>query len=152
MSVYARNTKVSVSNSQGEIQSALRRYGVDSFGTMEKTGSAAILFEIGRLGVRIEVPIPQRDEKQFTETATGRECSESAAFAKYEQAVRQRWRSLLLAIKAKLEAVDSGISTIQQEFMPFVVMPDGRVFGDHVLPQLEEIASTGKMPKLLTVG
>jgi len=70
----------------------------------------------------------------------------------YEQNVRQRWRALLLSIKAKLEAVDAGISTIEQEFLPFVVMPDGRTFSDHVLPQIESIASTGKMPKLLTAG
>ncbi len=152
MTVYARNTKVSVQSSQGEIQSTLRRYGVDSFGTIEKTGFAAILFEIGRLAIRIQVPIPRKDDEEFTKTATGRECTQAVAFNKYEQNVRQRWRALLLSIKAKLEAVDAGISTIEQEFLPFVVMPDGRVFADHVLPQIESIASTGKMPKMLTAG
>jgi len=58
--------------------------------------------------------------------------------------------TILLAIKAKLEAIECGISTLEKEFMAFVVMPDGRSLGDHIIPQLEKISSTGKLPKLLS--
>ena len=71
---------------------------------------------------------------------------------KHAQAIRQRWRALLLAIKAKLEAVESGISSIEREFMPFVVMPDGRILAEHLEPKLTQMVTDGKMPKLLTVG
>jgi hypothetical protein len=68
------------------------------------------------------------------------------------QAIRQRWRALVLAVKAKLEAVEVGISTIEKEFLAFVVMPDGRQLLDHLLPELQAIAASGKMPKLMLGG
>ena len=69
-----------------------------------------------------------------------------------EQAVRQRWRALLLAIKAKLEAIECGISTIEEEFMAFVIMPDGKPLSSHIIPKLQTMVKTGKMPKLLSYG
>ena len=39
---------------------------------------------------------------------------------------RQRWRALNLAIKAKLEAVESGIVTFDQEFLAHIVGPSGQ--------------------------
>jgi hypothetical protein len=45
--------------------------------------------------------------------------------------------------------VEVGISTIEQEFMPFIVMGDGRVLGDHLLPRLKEAAKAGRMPRTL---
>ena len=65
------------------------------------------------------------------------------------QAIKQRWRALVLAVKAKLEAVEIGISTVEKEFMAFVMMPDGRQLSDHVLPVLGEMVKTGKMPLML---
>ena len=56
-----------------------------------------------------------------------------------------------LAIKAKLEAVESGISTIEKEFLPFVVMPDGRTVSDHLLPNLKKYVVEGKMPSMLAL-
>jgi hypothetical protein len=54
-----------------------------------------------------------------------------------------------LAIKAKLEAVEQGITEFESEFMAHIVMPDGKTVGHHVLPQISAAYSTGKMPKLL---
>ena len=34
-------------------------------------------------------------------------------------------RSLLLIIRAKLEAVESGINTMEREFLPITGLPDG---------------------------
>lgn len=47
----------------------------------------------------------------------------------------------------KVETTD--ISTIEKEFLAFVVMPWGKSLGEHLIPELESIAKTGKMPKLL---
>ncbi|MFI4881401.1 MAG: hypothetical protein ACIAQU_02325 [Phycisphaerales bacterium JB064] len=43
----------------------------------------------------------------------------------WEQACRSKWRALYLVMKAKLVAVDEGISTIEREFLPDVVTEDG---------------------------
>lgn len=42
-----------------------------------------------------------------------------------------------MIIKAKLEAVESGISTIEREFLYEIVLPDGSTVGDWVIPQVE---------------
>lgn len=146
---YAKRTNVDPERTQAEIKRTLRRYGAESFLAMERSKEATIGFEIKHLAVRIAVSIPELSE--FALSETGRDRSESSARAAHDQAIRQRWRALLLAIKAKLEAVETGISTLETEFMPFIVCPDGLTIGQHMLPKLEAAARDGKMPKLLPV-
>lgn len=68
-----------------------------------------------------------------------------------EQQERQRWRALVLIIKAKLEAVESGITTIEEEFLPHIVTPTGETFGQWAVPQIREMKKTGKLPATLMV-
>lgn len=81
--------------------------------------------------IRLEVPMPHE--------------SEAGTKAKAEAATRQRWRALVLVLKAKLEAVASGISTLEAEFLANVVMADGRTLGAAILPRLTEAAATGRL-------
>jgi hypothetical protein len=148
MGQYANNTTVSPEKSQSDIRETLRRYGAEGFGIMEKGNKAYVMFEFSGLMIQLTVELPKKDD--FEKTETGRARKAKATNDAYTQAIRQRWRALLLAIKAKLEAVECGISTIEREFMAFVVMPDGRNLGDHIIPRLKEISSTGNLPKLLT--
>jgi uncharacterized radical SAM superfamily Fe-S cluster-containing enzyme len=106
------------------------------------------MFEYSNLMIQITITLPKREE--FEKTDAGRMRKNSAINEAYKQAIRQHWRSLLLAIKAKLEAVECNISTIEQEFMAFVIMPDGRNLGEHIIPKLKDMSETGKMPKLLS--
>ena len=147
MGKYAVNTSVSVEKSKEEVTKILRKYGADRFGTMEDREKAYLMFEFNRLMIQITVPLPNLEE--FMTTDSGRSRKGTAANDAYEQAIKQKWRALVLAVKAKLEAVDSGISTIEKEFMAFVVMPDGRQLSDYIIPELNNIAQSGKMPKLL---
>lgn len=82
--------------------------------------------------------MPRSDSIEFTQTPTGRPCTAEAARAQWEQACRQRWRALALVIKAKLEAVDSGIVTLVEEFAAHVVLPGGQSVGDLVLPAIAQ--------------
>jgi hypothetical protein len=63
--------------------------------------------------------------------------------------VRQRWRALALVIKAKLEAVEAGITIFEEEFLAHIVLPDGRTAGEYMVPQIEESYRTKQMPPLL---
>lgn len=146
---YATETGVSVERSQEHIKGVLRRYGADEFGVMEGRGRAMICFVFEGLAIQIEVPLPDPQAEEFQISEAGRQRKPEAARKACEQAIKSRWRSLLLAIKAKLEAVEVGISTIEQEFMPFIVMGDGRVLGEHLLPKLKEAGKAGKMPRTL---
>lgn len=63
-------------------------------------------------------------------TPTGRRTrSDDAAEKAWEQATRQRWRALHLVVKAKLEAVESGITVFDDEFLAHIVLPDGGTVG-----------------------
>jgi hypothetical protein len=54
-----------------------------------------------------------------------------------------------LVIKAKLEAVESGIACFEEEFMAHIVLPDGRTVGEHVIPGIAQAYETGNVPALL---
>jgi len=146
---YASNTSVSPEKSQAEIQQVLRRYGASRFGVMEDHEKAYVMFEFNGLMIQMDVALPSKGDKKYQRTPTGRPRSPTQMLQEYEQDIRQKWRALLLAIKAKLEAVESGISTIEKEFLAFVVMPDGKRLFEHLQPRLAEMVSSVQMPKLL---
>ena len=97
----------------------------------------------------VPLPLPDRHDAAFIQTDTGRERSETAAFKAWEQACRQKWRALALVIKAKLEAVESGIAIFDEEFLANIVLPDNTTVGKVMLPQINKAYETGKMPPLL---
>ena len=51
--------------------------------------------------------------------------------------------------KAKLEAVESGIATFEEEFMAHIVMPNGKTVGEMALPLIESAYKTNKHVPLL---
>lgn len=69
----------------------------------------------------------------------------------YDQALRQRWRAMYLVIKAKLEAVESGIVSFEEEFAVYTVLPDGKTVGQHVLPSIEQAYEANTVPLLLAI-
>jgi len=148
MGQYASSTTVSPEKTQNDIRETLRKYGAGKFGIMEDADRVYVMFEFERLMIQITVDLPKKEN--FSKTDTGRSRKTSIADDAYNQAVRQRWRALLLAIKAKLEAVESGISTVEKEFLAFVILPNGKSLGDSLIPELKRVAGTGKMPQMLT--
>lgn len=57
--------------------------------------------------------------------------------------------ALKLVIQAKLEAVEAGITTFEDEFLAHLVLPSGETFGEWAAPQLERAYITGAMPSSL---
>lgn len=149
MPKYAAGTDVSSDRSRSEIERTLRRYGASAFAYGWEGPTAQVAFKLAGRQVRFRLPLPDPESREFTVTPTGRARSASAAEDAYEQAVRQRWRALALVIKAKLEAVDAGISTVEDEFMAHIALPDGRTVGDWLGPQLDVVYGRGQMPALL---
>ncbi len=149
MTRYAESTAVPSDRSRAEIEATLRRYGASAFayGWDDDASTAMVKFRIADRWVAMMLPLPPRDSREFTHTP-GRRLQRSPAQveAAYEQAVRQRWRALALVIKAKLEAVESGISTVEREFLADMLLPDGSRLGDWAKPALEEAYASGLMP------
>jgi len=154
MTRFATATEVPVERSRVEIERLIIRYGATSTAFMNAPDRAMILFEAKGRRVCFELPLPKRDDKRFTHYRHGRgnvliERSPDAATRAWEQACRTAWRALALVIKAKLEAVESRITTFEDEFLAHIVMPDGQTVGSHVRPQIAAAYTTGTMQPLL---
>ena len=149
MAQYASKTQVSSAKSRDEIERTLQRYGATQFMYGWDEDAALVGFKMNNLLIRFSLPMPDRNERRFTHTQQGRKRVQNAAEKEFEQATRQRWRALALVIKAKLEAVESGITTFEQEFMPNIVLPNNQTVGTYLLPQIAEAYEQGTMPKLL---
>jgi hypothetical protein len=148
---YAEDTKVPVERSRAEIEALLRRYGADSFASGWTERDARIQFRAKGRAIRFVLLMPDPVDKQFTQHPrySWKSRSADAARQAYEQEVRRRWRALALVIKAKLEAVETGIATFEDEFMPHVIMPDGKTVAEHVQPwiaQAYESRAVGALP------
>ena len=153
MTRYAADTSVSTEASRGEIERTLRRYNASSFAYGWDATSATVMFEANGRRVRFALPMPDRQSNEFIRTPTrGTLRSATQAEAAWEQACRQRWRALALVIKAKLEAVEAGITTFEDEFLAHIMLPNGGTVGDWARPQLAIAYESGKMPALLPGG
>jgi hypothetical protein len=147
MSKFAANTSVSVSTSKAEIERIVERYGAGQFMSGWSAEQAIIAFTMEGRQVKFVLPMPSREDRRFTHHSKGPRTPE-AALKEWEQACRQRWRALALVIKAKLEAVESGISIFEDEFMANIVLPGGRTVSEEVRPLIATAYATGKVQAL----
>jgi hypothetical protein len=135
--MYAKDTIVPVTKSRSEIEQLLERHKAKQYGTAvdyEKL-TARVQFRLQDRIVRFTTTLP--DPKKF-----GR--AERIA-----RAERQRWRALLLVIKAKLESVESSIETFEQAFLAQIVMPNDATVGELLDPIVAFAYKSGRMPKQL---
>lgn len=150
---YASNTDVSSEQSRMEIERTLARYGAEAFMYGWQEGKAAIGFRAHGRMLRFILPMPDKNSREFTHSRRNQHTdmlrSPQAQAKAHEQGCRQRWRALALAIKAKLEAVESGITEFESEFLAQIVLPDGHTMAEHSKPLIARAYETGEMPKLL---
>lgn len=129
---YAEKTTVPVSKSRMEIEELVRKHGAGQFVSGYSGNKVVIGFTAAGRQVRFTVTVPEGKNQKDT-----------------EQLERQRWRALVLVIKAKFEAIDSGVSCFDNEFLAHIVLPDGTTCGENMIPQLDMVYQTGSMPTLL---
>lgn len=150
MPTYAAGTEVSTDRSMAEIRRTLQRWNASEFAYGEASDLAMVQFSMKGRQVRMLVPMPARDSREFTHTpGRGQPRSQAQREAAYEQAVRQRWRALNLVIKAKLEAVEAGISSFEAEFLGHILLPGGQTVADAVRDDIEHAYKTNTPPALL---
>lgn len=152
---YAADTTVPMEKSRNEIERTLTRYGAESFAYAISGEQAQVGFVIHGRHVRFRIQMPDAEEPRFTTYKRGsvpHRRTESAQTELWEKACRQVWRALALVIKAKLEAVAAGITTIEDEFLAHTLLPDGQTFGEWARPQVDEAYRVAKMPDRLMIG
>jgi hypothetical protein len=122
---FAARTKVPVEQTRLDIERLVKRYGASGFASGWQEDTARIQFVACNRHIRFTVIVPQQ-----------------------EQAARQKWRALLLLVKAKLEAVDAKIATFEEVFVGDIVMPDGRTVWEATREPIK-LAYEGKTVALL---
>lgn len=100
---FARRTTVTVEKSRLEIERCVRKYGATGFVSGWQGDAVRIEFLARDRHIRMTMTEPPAAQPR-----------------------RSKWRSLLLLVKAKLEAVDAKITTFEEAFLGDIVMPDGR--------------------------
>ena len=111
---FAEDTKVPISRSLDEIRHTVARYGGEQFLHAAMDDRLIIGFSKEGRQVRFQVGQDPGDPQNNRRLA----------------------RALLLVLKAKLEAVASGVSIFEDEFLANIVMPDGKLVAAHVRPRL----------------
>ena len=153
MARYAEGTAVSPERSQMEISELLRKYGAQGFQYGWEDHRAAVGFRAHERMVRFVLDLPDIEDDEFRFTPTRQQRSAQSQKSAYEGEVRRRWRALALAIKAKLEAVSTGIASFEDEFLAYTVLPDNTTVAEHIHKEIAAAwAAGGRPPKLLQIG
>ena len=128
MTEYAVRTKVPANRTRLQIEALMGKHGADQFLTGGDAEFVVMRFRLSGRHLAFKLPL---------------------ADARNEQQIRTRWRALLLVIKARMEAVQIGIMTIEDAFLAETVLPDRQTVADYMRPQIARAYKTGDMPPLL---
>ncbi|MBC5823323.1 MAG: hypothetical protein GIW99_10220 [Candidatus Eremiobacteraeota bacterium] len=137
---YAEGTSVPEYQSQMELQRVIARFGADQYVYGEGPGMVQVGFRARNRLVRFYLPMPVKSSRYGDpyNTLTG-----------VERERRRRWRCLILLVKGKLTAVEDGIASFDTEFLPHMVTPNGRTIGEELVPQLDAMMASGRVPALM---
>lgn len=180
---YATDTSVSVAKTRGEIEDLVTRSGASRFFSGAEEGRAFVGFVMrcnpkpcpdctgdrplkyrsicdlcSRTGkvydqrnVMFELPLPKASA--FASDGRGRRRTPEKQHDAWEQGCRSSWRALLLAIKAKLVSVESGVESFEEAFLAQLVVKDdeGRAvrFGTRAVKAIAESYVRNGPPQLL---
>lgn len=135
--MYAARTEVNVERSKQEIQRLLERHKAKQYGTAVDYDKleARLQFRLEDRIVRFVITLPDP--------------AKLGRAMRLEQAERQRWRALLLVVKAKLESVENQIETFEEAFLANIVLPNDQTVAQVVRPMVGEAYRTSKMPRAL---
>lgn len=140
---YAEGTKVPVESSRGEITGILAKHGVQRIAQMVEPDGDQIVFELAGGSYRLTMKRPTGDELRQRDGHLFSYPHNIDWESRAEAEWRRRWRANVLLLKAKLEFIESGDSTIEREFMPYLIVQGNKT--------LEEMVQAGKVP-LLAAG
>jgi hypothetical protein len=129
--IYADHTRVPVIRSQVELRELLRKFGATRFGMAEADEEGTVIgFSFNSRTYRFVMPITFDSER----------------------AERAHWRRLILVVKAKLVAIETGVSSFEEEFLANTVTPSGRTVFEETRPAIEQMYRDGRSMPLLLEG
>lgn len=124
---YAEGTSVPVDRSRGEITGILTEHGCQRVAWATEPAADTLQFELSGHQYRFVIARPTLEDLRAQYLADGRDWSRVMdPPAKVDAEWRRRWRAHVLLLKAKLEFVAGGDTTLEREFMPALVVAGGR--------------------------
>jgi len=145
MARYAERTRVPVDRSLSEIRRLLLNAGATHYAAGEGPESAGVQFKLHDLHYRFEVRRPTWQEIAERFGAPGRVDRDRAIESEW----MRRWRARTLWVKAQIEFAEVEPDAFAAAMLSYLVLPDGRTFGEWAAPQVEKAYSNGTMPPLL---
>jgi hypothetical protein len=152
MGKYASATTISADLSRNEIESTLKRYGATAFAYGTMLEFARIEFVANERRIRFQLSLPQESDRAVRLTPTGQRRTPAQVQTVLAQETRQKWRALLLIVKAKLEAVEAEIVTFEDEFLAHTVLPNGGTVGEQIQPAITDAYVSGRVGSLLQIA
>jgi hypothetical protein len=146
---YAAGTAVPVERSRAAIEAELTKRGATAFGYNWTGTEAVVAFTLNGLLVRMRLALPDRADYQDYTAGNRRRVAGQKV---HDDEVRRRWRALFLVVKAKLVAVDEGITSLEREFLADVVLPAGVTVLEAVRPEIEQARAIEGRPGALDQG
>ncbi len=149
---YAEDTAVPLERSKAEVELMLKRFGSSEFGYASSERADQVAFCLGGRFYRMTLPRPDPKDPRICLTKGGRLRSRQDLQLALEQRWRAQWRALCLHIKARIVAIESGITSLEREFLPDLVLPNRLTAQEWLLPQVAECYQEGRMPQSLLDG
>lgn len=146
---YASNTTVPVERSRAEIERLLSQHKCTKFlaGVDHEAHRATVQFQAHQRIIKFDIALPDPADPKYRRIKNSYLQRTQAGVDKLVgQETRTRWRALLLVIKAKLEAIESGIATFEDEFLAHVLLPNQQTVAEWVGPEVARIYDSGRMP------
>jgi hypothetical protein len=127
---FAEGTPVTVDKSRGEISGILAQHGCMTMAWGTTPTGDTLQFALGGHLFRFSInkPTPEEMRERDGERYTYPHNIDWKTKATDEW--RRRWRAHVLLIKAKLEFIEGGDTTLELEFMPYTVLKSGETLGE----------------------
>jgi hypothetical protein len=132
-----------------DIKQTLARFDASAFACASSAeGQIANSFEVKRIRVLLRRQPPRRE--QVAGDKRGHDLAAATTGCDWEQACRQRWRSLANGVKAKLALIDDDISTIERIYLADIVVPStGQTYRELAVPAITEVYARQALPPLM---
>lgn len=119
-----------------EIQQLLSNFGVSAMMTEydgRQVSAVSFRLEIGGKNIGFKLPCNWMSvRKVFDEQGVTKSILKHKDKDLDNQAIRTAWRIIYKWVDAQLALVEVNMVTIPQVFLPYSIMPDGRVLSEHV--------------------
>lgn len=145
MTKYASKTSVPVDRSMGQVRQILSKNGADGVAIAETREVAMVQFVFENMPYKFLIHYPNGKEDHIRFTDSGRERTEHQVESEIDSEKRRLWRSMVLYIKAAIEAHLNGLVNIKRSMMGNIMLDNGTTMYQRLERDLDKARSNPSM-------